>query len=62
MIALLPGLSNRAYKNLPSNGERYLQVGGRGQCLGAGKLEATLREMLAVGAADSHMSGDRVRE
>ncbi len=38
------------------NGLRYLRVGGCGQCLGAGKLEA---RKMPENAADSHTSGAR---
>jgi hypothetical protein len=43
-------------KNVPSNGLRYWQVGGRGLCLGAEKLEA--RKMLENGD-ESHLSSAR---
>jgi len=39
-----------------ANGLRYPQVGGRGFCLGAEKLEA---RKMPVKRADSHLSGAR---
>jgi len=41
---------------LPSNGLRYLRVGGRGFCLGAGK---TRSQKNLENAAESHTSGAR---
>ena len=40
----------------PANGLRYLRVGGRGFCLGAGK---TRSQKMFLEAADSHTSGAR---
>jgi len=39
-----------------ANGLRYLRVGGRGQCLGAGK---TRSQKKLVNCAESHTSGAR---
>ena len=45
-----------AFSGKAANGLRYLRVGGRGLCLGAGK---TRSQKMLVNRADSHTSGAR---